>query len=477
MVFLWNKWYYIESDVKKAGVILAAKKNNVVKFYKKSNINIGLIIFAVIFIYVVISVLIYVFSKKTNIYEVTAGSLTQDNTYTGFILRDEKLVKSPHSGNVNYFLGNGERASIGTIVYSVDETGRVHDKIKQSIDSELDSKEIKHIKDMLTKYTKEYSQSNFYKLYNYKEDIASKIYEFQNNDITDHLDEFIEETGSDNLFHIIEADETGIVSYIIDGYENSDETIISKDLFDASAYSSDNLQNSVLINTNDVAYKIINNDIWYIYIPLNVNEAEYYANNNNINIEFVNNNITYEANMEVVNIGGESYGKIKMTKYMVNFLQDRYVQFKIKTANTNGLKIPVTAVFEKSFYTIPKKFLTPSGTFMKKYFDDKGNVVIKGIKADIYEENDTYYYVSMNDFESGDIIMLTDSDETYIVGTMEELTGVYCVNRGYAVFRKVNILEENSEYCIISKGTKYGLSIYDHIVLDYSTANENEIIH
>ena len=114
---------------------------------------------------------------------------------------------------------------------------------------------------------------------------------------------------------------------------------------------------------------------------------------------------------------------------------------------------------------------------MKKYFDDKGNVVIKGIKADIYEENDTYYYVSMNDFESGDIIMLTDSDETYIVGTMEELTGVYCVNRGYAVFRKVNILEENSEYCIISKGTKYGLSIYDHIVLDYSTANENEIIH
>jgi hypothetical protein len=99
------------------------------------------------------------------------------------------------------------------------------------------------------------------------------------------------------------------------------------------------------------------------------------------------------------------------------------------------------------------------------------------IKADIYEENDKYYYISMNTMNSGDILMLPDSDKTYVVGTMEELTGVFCVNKGYAVFRKVNIIEQNSEYCIISKGTKYGLSIYDHIVLDYTTAKENEIIH
>ena len=81
---------------------MSSKKNNVVKFSRKPDINIGLIIFIVIFIYIVISVIIFAFSKKTTIYEVNEGSLAHDNTYTGFIIRNEQLVKSTHSGNVNY---------------------------------------------------------------------------------------------------------------------------------------------------------------------------------------------------------------------------------------------------------------------------------------------------------------------------------------------------------------------------------------
>ena len=66
----------------------------------------------------------------------------------------------------------------------------------------------------------------------------------------------------------------------------------------------------------------------------------------------------------------------------------------------------------------------------------------------MYEESEQYYYVSMNTLESGDILMLPDSDETYVVGTMDELSGVYCVNKGYAVFKKVDILDNNEEYYI-----------------------------
>ena len=459
------------------GIFLAGRKNNVVKFSKKPDINIGLIIFIVIFLYIVISVLIFAFSKKTSIYEVNAGSLTIDNIYTGFVLRNETLVTSDYSGNVNYFLGNGERASIGTVVYSVDETGRVYEKIKQSISSELDSKEIQTIKDMVTDYTKNYSTSEFYNIYEYKEDISSKIYEFQHNDISEQLDTFIEETDSTNLFHIIDAKKTGIVSYVIDGYENANENVLNKELFSNDEYTRTNLQNLELINKGDVAYKLVTNDEWYIYIPFNENEATIYAENSTIMLEFTDNGITCEGKLEIINIGDEKYGKITLNKYMINFIEDRYVQVKISKDNYVGLKIPVSAVFEKSFYTIPKEYLTPSGTFIKKYYDDNGNIRTDAIVPEIYEENDIYYYVSMNNFSSGDILILPDSDQTYVVGTMEELTGVYCVNKGYVVFRKVNIIERNSEYCIISKGTKYGLSIYDHIVLDYTTAKENEIIH
>ena len=83
----------------------------------------------------------------------------------------------------------------------------------------------------------------------------------------------------------------------------------------------------------------------------------------------------------------------------------------------------------------------------------------------------------MNDFSSGDIILAPDSNEQYVVGTMGELTGVYCVNRGYAVFKKVDIIDKNSEYYIVRKGTNYGLKVYDHIVLDYTTVKENELVN
>lgn len=458
-------------------IVLSKRRNNVVKFTRKPDINIGLILFVVIFIYIIVSVLIYAFSKKTTIYEVNAGSLAYDNTYTGFIIREEKVVKSDYSGNVNYFLGNGQRASIGTIVYSVDETGRVYEKIKSSIDDELASDEISNIKDMLTDFSINYESSDFINIYTAKEQISDKIYEYQANEITKHLDEYISDTESTDFFHPIEAVSAGLVSYMLDGYENATENILSEELFKTEEYESTNLQNTELVNQGDAAYKLVTSDIWYIYIPLDSTQAEALSDSSSVNISFVNTDIQCNAKFSLVTVGEQTYGKIKLTKYLINFIDDRFVQIAISEDNINGLKVPVTSVFNKSFYTIPKEYMTPSGTFIHKYYDKNGQTAMKSIQTTVYEETDEYYYVSMDDFESGDILMLPDSDETYIVGTMAELTGVYCVNKGYAVFKKVDILEQNAEYYIIRKGTSYGLAIYDHIVLDYTTIEENEIVN
>ena len=43
---------------------------------------------------------------------------------------------------------------------------------------------------------------------------------------------------------------------------------------------------------------------------------------------------------------------------------------------------------------------------------------------------------------------------------------VYNINKGYAVFKRIEKLSGNGEYFTIAKGTDYGLSVYDHIVLD-----------
>ncbi|MGN1177035.1 MAG: HlyD family efflux transporter periplasmic adaptor subunit, partial [Roseburia sp.] len=62
-------------------------------------------------------------------------------------------------------------------------------------------------------------------------------------------------------------------------------------------------------------------------------------------------------------------------------------------------------------------------------------------------------------------------------GETASLQGVYNINKGYAVFKQINILYQNKEYTIVETGTNYGLSLYDHIALDGTKINENDLIH
>ena len=51
------------------------------------------------------------------------------------------------------------------------------------------------------------------------------------------------------------------------------------------------------------------------------------------------------------------------------------------------------------------------------------------------------------------------------------------INKGYAVFRKIQIIDQNAEYSIIKKQTQYGISQYDYIVENASTVSEEDIVH
>ena len=50
------------------------------------------------------------------------------------------------------------------------------------------------------------------------------------------------------------------------------------------------------------------------------------------------------------------------------------------------------------------------------------------------------------------------------------------INKGYAVFREVNIVDQNEEFCIVNPENTYGLSAHDRIALDACKVKEDEII-
>ena len=450
--------------------------SNVRKFRKRPSLNVGVCIFAVIFIYMVISVIIYAASKKTVVYEVEEGSLAAEDTYEGFIVRDETVVTSEYSGSVNYFLKSRHRAGLDTVICSVDETGRVYNMINEEREKNLSDEALTEIRSRLTELTVEYDNDKFYNTYSYSDTISNSIFEFQADNIVDNLDDYVRDTQDDGFFHKIKTTETGIVVYSVDGYEDFTEQELGPEIFDSSNYTVNNLQATSIINQGDPVYKLLGDDTWYIYIELNETEAASFDETNTVNIRFTGEDIKCSAGFQLVSVGDNYYGKISLNKYMINFADKRYVQIEITQNGTSGLKIPNSAIFTSNAYAIPKEYMYANGSMVMETYDEHGQLSYVSVTPTIYFADDEKYYISLSDFEIGDILVMPDSDEIFIVGNMEELSGVYCVNRGYAVFRAVEVLDKNEEYSIVRKGREYSLSKYDHIVLDDTTGNADEIV-
>ena len=166
---------------------------------------------------------------------------------------------------------------------------------------------------------------------------------------------------------------------------------------------------------------------------------------------------------------------------MIRYVNDRFVDVELVLSEDTGLKIPTSAITSKEFYTIPKEYFTtgadsdtPSLLVEAKEGDKKS---VNLVTPTIYYEKDDNYYIDDELVTAGDVIAKTDSSQTYTIGDdVDKLTGVYNINKGYAVFKQINILTKNENYAIIETKTTYGISLYDHIALDGSKVKENQLV-
>ena len=51
------------------------------------------------------------------------GGIVNTRMYTGLILRQEQVRTAEQSGYINYYLPEGKRASVGSRIYTLDESG------------------------------------------------------------------------------------------------------------------------------------------------------------------------------------------------------------------------------------------------------------------------------------------------------------------------------------------------------------------
>ena len=101
---------------KRAGKRAAGRRGRSRRLF---NLNIGTVIFGALFLYLIITIILYATTDHITSCQVLAGTLSQNETYTALVMRTEEIVTAQTSGYVNYFVEDGAKVSSGSTVCSI----------------------------------------------------------------------------------------------------------------------------------------------------------------------------------------------------------------------------------------------------------------------------------------------------------------------------------------------------------------------
>ena len=436
--------------------------------------------------YFVFALFSYFNKRRINYYEVEEGSLVKEHNFTGLILRTEKVVESEESGYISFFVPDKRKVAKGQSVYLIDGTGRLAEFFQKETESlnALDKSKLQMIKESVKAASVGFDPVSFRDSYDIRESLDGIIQEYTSIDSLNAMSEDLKKSGI--VFHEFPAQKTGTVSYSIDGYEEITTEDITQSLFDRSQYQRTRVLSGELVEQGQPVYKLITDEKWYLVFEENEEIKNQLSGKDTIKVSLGDKSITFNVPYtSIMSVDGNVYGLLTLDRYMVQFVSDRFLDFEIVTNDVSGLKIPEKAITSKEFYVIPEEFKKTDDMgnegFYKMTVSENGTSA-KFIVCDVYVTENGLCYTDLNgkpELTEGDLVSVSPdgSGESFRIGEKKAVEGVYNVNKGYAVFKRIERLESSNGYCIVKKNSSYGLTVYDHIVLDSSQVQEGQVIY
>ena len=467
------------------GIRKTDSKGKIHKYKKPFQINIGLIIFGVIFVYILVMAVMYGTSKHIVGYEVKTGQLTESNFYTGLAIREEKVVLSNQNGYISYFVPESTRVGVGDIVCAIDQGDELENILKENMDgsSNLETNKLFELKEKIQFFETNFSNDFFSGVYDLEKDLDIAIAKFLSSSLKENLKMANDDIDFKNL-EIQTATDTGIVVYNIDGYEDFiAEDITDDDFIDMNYSKTDFVSNELIVEDTPI-YKMITNEFWSVIIKVEEERIAGFEEGDYVKVRFLKNQMESWAMIHPINNENGSFVELKFTNSMITFSKDRFIELELLTEEEEGLKIPNSAIIEKTFFLIPKDYVYTENEgsrnnyfVMLEYYNEEGVKSVKKIVLNVYSENEEEYYIDSSFLDYGNKLIMNDSVSFFMVNKIGTLVGVYNINKGYADFTQITILYSNDEYSIIKSNTKYGLSDYDYIVLDALSVEDDDLLY
>lgn len=337
------------------------------KKIRKGRVFAVVLILALVFIYAVYLVAKLV-QNPTNTFMVTNGKISQEESDIGYIIREETVVKGQNYKNGMVKIKNeGEKVAKGDSVFRYYSSGEEELKNKiAELDVEIQSlmqnekssfpSDVKLLESQIEKELDSiYGVNNAQKIQEYKKNINSyitkkaKISSPSNSRLKELLsqrEEYENRLTSDS--ENVNAPESGIVSYRVDGLES----VLTTD--DFTKFNKNFLQDLKLKTGQTVASseevgKIINNYQCYIVFNSNTNEAKSSKVGDTIKIR-VQNSDTVKASVEnIIDEDDESKTiTVKITNDVEKLIAYRKISFDIIWWDAEGFRIPNEAIKEEN---------------------------------------------------------------------------------------------------------------------------------
>ena len=371
---------------------------------KKYMIFLAITLFVIAYcVYIAIKLII----NPTDTFIIENGKLTSEETVTGYIIREETVLKGENYKNgISEIKSEGEKVAKGEAVFRYYTSGE--DELKKKIqeldikigeawekDNTLFSSDVKILEEQIeNKLADLYHINDLQKVNEYKKDLNSYITKKakiagEKSPTGSYLKQLIEERSEyENQLNqgseYLKTEHSGVVSYRVDGLEEvlvpSDFGYLSKKMLEDLK-----LKTGQIISTSDESAKIVNNFYCYIACVLkhdNVEEKELEVGDY-LNLRL---NTSEELKGEIVYISKESEDEdlvvIKIDKYVENLINYRKISFDIIWWNETGLRVPNEAVKKEKddlYYVIRKR--GDKDSIIKNY-ENGQDLLDKGVSKD-----------------------------------------------------------------------------------------------
>ena len=337
-------------------------KEKTKKVKNKKKIIIG-IIFALISLYLIYAVYLLI-KQPTDKVTVENGTLYLEETDVGYIIRDEKVVKGNNYKNgMEQIKTEGEKTAKGESIYRyysknesdlTKQIAELDTKIQEALEGQtnLYTSDIKLIENQLDEKIEQLNgTTDISKLTEYKKEINKLITRKANivgekspsgsylKKLYTQRTELEKQLNSGAEY--ITAPESGIVSYKVDGLEETltpnNFSTLSKEFLEKL-----NLKTGQLIATNDECGKVINNFKCYIATISDSEQAKNAKVGDNVQVMFESLVIgTHKENDD------ETLLVLEIDKQIEEFTNYRKISFNLIWWSYSGLKVPNSAIVEQ----------------------------------------------------------------------------------------------------------------------------------